>query len=208
MPFRKNQFYALISRDMRITGDEFEPLMPGLGDQQSVERIAMMSRQRFDGQGVGMVTGNGKKRYLRTYLNVAGIATEGKDRPLFRSTVRRTKQLTGNSMTSKSICELVKRRLKDAKLPDRLSPHSFRVSAVTDLLTQGIPLEDVQYLTGHSGPAHDAALRPAAEEGHAEHRGADFQLTVILKRSTCHLPEFEWWQSFQRRMAGSSRVCS
>ena len=82
--------------------------------------------------------------------DLAGIAGENKDRPLFRSTVRKTKRLTGNPMTSKSICELVKRRLKDAKLPNRLSPHSFRVSAVTDLLTQGVPLEDVQYLAGHS----------------------------------------------------------
>ena len=34
----------------------------------------------------------------------------------------------------------------------RLSPHSFRVTAITDLLTQGIRLEDVQYLAGHSSP--------------------------------------------------------
>ena len=47
-------------------------------------------------------------------------------------------------------CELVKRRLADAGLPLRLSPHSFRVTAITDLLTQGVPLEDVQYLAGHS----------------------------------------------------------
>ena len=53
-------------------------------------------------------------------------------------------------MTSKRICELVKRRLKDAGLPSRLSPHSFRVTAITDLLSQGIPLEDVQYLAGHA----------------------------------------------------------
>jgi integrase/recombinase XerD len=33
-----------------------------------------------------------------------------------------------------------------------LSPHSFRVSAVTDLMSQGTPLEDVQYLAGHSSP--------------------------------------------------------
>jgi integrase/recombinase XerD len=26
------------------------------------------------------------------------------------------------------------------------------VTAITDLLTQGIPLEDVQYLTGHAEP--------------------------------------------------------
>ncbi|WP_074306048.1 tyrosine-type recombinase/integrase [Singulisphaera sp. GP187] len=55
-------------------------------------------------------------------------------------------------MTSKSICELVKRRLKVAGLPSRLSPHSFRVAAVTNLLTQRVPLEDVQYLAGHSEP--------------------------------------------------------
>ncbi len=89
---------------------------------------------------------------IRAYLDVAGIAREPKDRPLFRSVLRRTGQLTRRPMTSKSICELVKRRLKDAGLPERLSPHSFRVSAVTDLLTQGVPLEDVQYLAGHSEP--------------------------------------------------------
>jgi site-specific recombinase XerD len=30
-------------------------------------------------------------------------------------------------------------------------PHN-RVTAITDLLTQGIPLEDVQYLAGHAEP--------------------------------------------------------
>ena len=64
----------------------------------------------------------------------------------------RTRKLSGKAMTSKRICELVKRRLKDAGLPSRLSPHSFRVTAITDLLTQGIPLEDVQYLAGHAEP--------------------------------------------------------
>ena len=88
----------------------------------------------------------------RAYLDAAGIAAENKDRPLYRSVRRRTGQLTGNALTSKAICELVKRRLKDAGLPERLSPHSFRVAAVTDLLTQGVPLEDVQYLAGHSEP--------------------------------------------------------
>jgi integrase/recombinase XerD len=90
--------------------------------------------------------------YIRAYLDAAGIAADAKDRPLFRSTIHRTKQLTGNALTSKAICELLKRRLKDAGLPSRLSPHSFRVTAITDLLTQGVPLEDVQYLAGHTEP--------------------------------------------------------
>jgi site-specific recombinase XerD len=47
---------------------------------------------------------------------------------------------------------MLKRRLKDAGLPARLSPHSFRVMTITDLLSQGQPLEDVQYLAGHSDP--------------------------------------------------------
>jgi integrase len=41
---------------------------------------------------------------------------------------------------------MMKRRLKDAGLPEHLSPHSFRVTTITDLLEQGVPLEDVQRL--------------------------------------------------------------
>ena len=83
------------------------------------------------------------QRDILAYL-AAGIAEDNKDQPLFRSTVRKTKQLTGNALMTKDICNLVKRRLKDAGLPSRLSPHSFRVSAITDLLTQGMPLDDGQ----------------------------------------------------------------
>jgi integrase/recombinase XerD len=49
------------------------------------------------------------------------------------------------------ICQMVKRRLRDAGLPTRLSPHSFRVATITDLL-EGLPLEDVQRLAGHADP--------------------------------------------------------
>jgi site-specific recombinase XerD len=42
--------------------------------------------------------------------------------------------------------------LKDAGLPLRLSPHSFRVAGITDLLSQNVPLEDVRYLAGHAEP--------------------------------------------------------
>ena len=45
---------------------------------------------------------------------------------------------------------MLKRRLKAAGLPEILSPHSFRVLVVTDLLSQNVPLEDVQYLAGHA----------------------------------------------------------
>ncbi len=90
--------------------------------------------------------------HIRAYLDAAGIQAENKDRPLVRSTEGKTKRLTGNPLTTKDVCRMVKRRLKDAGLPSRLSPHSFRVTGITDLLTQGVPLDDVQYLAGHSSP--------------------------------------------------------
>ena len=90
--------------------------------------------------------------FIRAYLEAAGIAGEGKDRPLYRAGNGRSGTLTGKAMDSRVVCDLVKRRLKDAGLPSRLSPHSFRVAAITDLLTQGVPLEDVQYLAGHAEP--------------------------------------------------------
>lgn len=90
--------------------------------------------------------------FIRAYLDAAELVGQPKDSPLFRSSNGRSRKLEAGSLTSKRICELVKRRLKDAGLPSRLSPHSFRVTAITDLLTQGVPLEDVQYLAGHAEP--------------------------------------------------------
>ena len=93
------------------------------------------------------------QKLLLDYLKAAD--PEGKapgDTPLFRSAFRSTGRLTANAITGLDICRMVKRRLKDAGLPSRLSPHSFRVATVTDLLTQGVPLEDVQFLAGHADP--------------------------------------------------------
>jgi site-specific recombinase XerD len=92
------------------------------------------------------------QRDILAYLKVAGLAGEGDDRPLFRSAIGRTKKLTEKALNTERICELAKRPLKDAGLPKRLSPHSFRVAASTDLLTKGEKLEDVQYLAGHTEP--------------------------------------------------------
>ena len=47
---------------------------------------------------------------------------------------------------------MLKRRLKNSGLPEILSSHSFRVLVVTDLLSQNLPLEAVQYLDSHAHP--------------------------------------------------------
>ena len=88
------------------------------------------------------------ERFLLEYIQAANIA-EG---PLFRTANRKSKTLTKNAMTGIDMCRMMKRRLKAAGLPCHFSPHSFRVTTVTDLLEQNVPLEDVQYLAGHSDP--------------------------------------------------------
>ncbi len=86
------------------------------------------------------------------YLAASGTEYSDKSKPLFRTTIRKTKQLTQNSMTAGDMTRMVKRRMKNAGLSSRLSPHSFRVTTITDLLSQGVPLEDVQNLAGHADP--------------------------------------------------------
>jgi site-specific recombinase XerD len=92
------------------------------------------------------------QQFMASYLAALGSASAPPDAPLFRTAVRRTKRLTQHAMTAGDMGRMVKRRMRDAGLPARLSPHSFRVAIITDLLAQGVPLEDVQYLAGHADP--------------------------------------------------------
>ena len=92
------------------------------------------------------------QKVILDYVAAAGLNDRLKEIPLLQSAAVRNGRLTGQSLSGIGIYRIVKRRLHDAGLPDRLSPHSFRVTTITDLLTQGVPLEDVQYLVGHSDP--------------------------------------------------------
>ena len=72
--------------------------------------------------------------------------------PFFRSVAGRTGRFTSLPLRNVDICRMLKRRLQQAGLPTNLSPHSFRVATLTDLLLQGVSLEDAQYLAGHADP--------------------------------------------------------
>ena len=87
--------------------------------------------------------------WLDEYINAASIAEEWKGAPLFRAADGKRKVLAHPTHLMR---QMMKRRLEDAGLPELFSPHSFRVTVVTDLLNQNVPLEDVQYLAGHSSP--------------------------------------------------------
>jgi integrase/recombinase XerD len=92
------------------------------------------------------------ERYLLEYLAAVVPDDEPKTSPLFRTLARRTGKFTANAMSGTDIWRMVKRRLNAAGLPAQICPHSFRVATVTDLLSQGVPLSDVQFLAGHSDP--------------------------------------------------------
>jgi len=92
------------------------------------------------------------QQYINAYIEAAALQNAQKDAPLFRAALARTGKLTHTAIHVKDVCRMMKRRLKGASLPDRLSPHSFRVAVITDLLEQGVPLEEVQHLAGHADP--------------------------------------------------------
>jgi integrase/recombinase XerD len=123
-----------------------------LGDFQKDGQQYVLRFQEKGGKSREIPVRHDLEGFILAYVDSAGIAGDAKDTPLFQASNGLTRKLSGKAMTPKRICELVKRRLKDAGLPERLSPHSFRVTVITDLLSQGIPLEDVQYLAGHAEP--------------------------------------------------------
>lgn len=88
--------------------------------------------------------------YFHAYIEAAGIGDQP-DSPLFRSMDRR-RHITSRGLHRVEVHQMVKRRLRHAELPGNLSSHSFRATTATDLLSQGVPLEDVQYLLGHADP--------------------------------------------------------
>ena len=90
--------------------------------------------------------------WISAYLEAAHIDLSLKAAPLFLAADRWGLGLLDRAMTAHAIRRMLKRRLKEAGLPEIITPHSFRVMVVTDLLGQNMPMEDVQYLAGHSNP--------------------------------------------------------
>lgn len=68
------------------------------------------------------------ERYLLACLDAAGLRDAPRDSPLFRSAIGKTKALTAKAATAGDLGRMVKRRLKDAVLPPRLSPPTTSAS--------------------------------------------------------------------------------
>jgi integrase/recombinase XerD len=86
------------------------------------------------------------------YLDRSGLRGAPKDTSLFQSALKKQRRLSGRAIHVNDICRMMKRRLKDFGMSPLYSPHSFRVTTITDLLDQNVPREDVQHLAGHADP--------------------------------------------------------
>ena len=91
--------------------------------------------------------------WIAAYMQAAGITEDPPTSPLWRAGITRVGPLSDRPLTPAGVRQLLKRRLRAAGLPETLTPHSFRVMVVTDLLSQNVPVEEVQYLVGHSHPS-------------------------------------------------------
>lgn len=88
------------------------------------------------------------EEYVDAYIAAAGIIF-GKWEPLFR-TVDRRKQLTDRRISRREVLAMIKRRARNAGLPDRIGCHTWRATGITTYLLGGGTLERAQQIAAHS----------------------------------------------------------
>ncbi len=89
------------------------------------------------------------EKYLDEYLHVAGIAEE-KNTPLFPTTYRKTKRLTGNRIHQRNVLDMIQKRARQAGIATPITNHSFRATGITNYLRNGGTREKAQYMANHS----------------------------------------------------------
>ena len=124
-----------------------------VGDLQPQDGYRVLRFREKGGKERDVPVRSDLDEWLTEYMAAAGIGSDPRDAPLWRAGVNQTGALRTSGLTTDGIRHLVKRRLAAAGLPATLTPHSFRVMVVTDLLGQNVPIEEVQYLVGHSHPS-------------------------------------------------------
>lgn len=88
------------------------------------------------------------ENYLDAYIEAAGIAGV-KKQPLFRA-LNRKRGLSANRLTRRDCLMMVKRRARNAELPETTCNHTFRGTGITVFLENGGKLEDAQRMANHA----------------------------------------------------------
>jgi site-specific recombinase XerD len=88
------------------------------------------------------------EEHVDAYITAAAIA-EDKKGPLFRTTYRRTRQLTESRMSQPDIWRMVRRRAKDAGIATPIGCHTFRATGITNHLCHGGTLEKAMCMANH-----------------------------------------------------------
>ena len=162
------QLFKLFEDDTSVIGKRDKALLGVLAYTGArIGAIAQLKLGDFQDQGEQWVLHfdekGGKARqvpvrrdleaWIKEYMEAAGIEDAPAASPLFRPAEGKPRQLVERFYTAHSMRQQITRRLKQAGLPAIISPHSFRVMVVSDLLSQDMLPKEVQYLVGHSDPS-------------------------------------------------------
>ena len=91
------------------------------------------------------------EKYLDEYIEAAGIAEE-KNKPLFRSTRGRSRELTARPMSRFDAYKMIQRRAEDAGISSEIACHTFRATGITEYLRNGGTIEHAQQIAAHESP--------------------------------------------------------
>lgn len=91
------------------------------------------------------------EEYLDAYIKAAGIGGE-KNKPLFRTTRGRTRELTERALDRFEAHKMIKRRAGEAGLSKEITCHTFRATGITAYLENGGTIEHAQQIAAHESP--------------------------------------------------------
>jgi integrase/recombinase XerD len=91
------------------------------------------------------------EEYLDAYIDAAGI-TDEKNKPLFRTTRGRSRELTERALDRFEAYKMIKRRAEKAGLSQEITCHTFRATGITAYLENGGTIEHAQQIAAHESP--------------------------------------------------------
>jgi site-specific recombinase XerD len=91
------------------------------------------------------------EQYLDEYIKAADISEE-KNKPLFRTTRGRSRELTARAMSRFDAFKMIRRRAEDAGISSEIACHTFRATGITEYLRNGGTIEHAQQIAAHESP--------------------------------------------------------